>query len=248
VSPPPRRPWIAANFVLSLDGKVSTRTFAPAGFGGPADKARLRVVRSLGDALLVGAATVAADSMSMGLTNPRLRRLRVQRGQAPEPLRAIVSNSGRIDPSWKVFGNTRSPLVLFAGRGMPADLCNSLPSCCDLWRFPGPVPLASVLAILRHDYGVSSLVCEGGPRLLRSLAALRALDKLFITFTPKIFGGASAPTLTGTTRTFLPAPFPMHLECITRSKGEVFAEFRATKKSPAPFAIGLTRATKSVNK
>jgi riboflavin-specific deaminase-like protein len=196
------RPRVICNFALSLDGKVTTRGYSPSGFAGPHDKKRFAEIRALGDGLLVGARTVAADNMSMGVTNPNHRAARAARGQSVEPLRAIASASGRINPAWKVFQNGRSPLVIFTSHKAPRSLRHSLPDFCDLWIVGDrQVDPATMLEILRREYKIKRLVCEGGPTLFRALASNHAIDELFLTYTGKIFGGSKAPTLTG-----LPTP------------------------------------------
>ena len=68
-----KRPRVIANFALTADGKVSTRNFTDTTFTSPSDKRRLKEIRALGDALLVGGRTVAADTMSLGLSAVDLR-------------------------------------------------------------------------------------------------------------------------------------------------------------------------------
>ena len=60
-----------------------------------------------------------------------------------------------------------------------------------------------MLQILRNDYQVKTVVCEGGPRLFRNLLEIGAVDELRLTWTPVIFGGLKAPTLIGVPDTFL---------------------------------------------
>jgi riboflavin biosynthesis pyrimidine reductase len=62
-----------------------------------------------------------------------------------------------------------------------------------------------MLRILRRDYKVRRIACEGGPVLFRSLLKLRLVDELNLTIAPYLFGGADAPTLTGLSKEFLPA-------------------------------------------
>lgn len=201
---PTDRPRIVANFAITADGKVSTRNRTPSGFTSAEDKRRFREIRSRGDAVLVGAGTAAADQMTMGLSDPALRKAREARGQNAEPLRVVVSNSGRLDPKLKIFGYPSSPLVIFSTTRMSQATQAKLAPLCDLWLFDGgTVDLAAMLAILRQDYKVRNLVCEGGPTLFRSLIEMNALDELYLTWAPVVFGGKEAPTLTGLSGAFL---------------------------------------------
>jgi len=221
------RPRIVVNFAITADGKVSTRKRTPTGFTSPADKHRLREIRSTGDAVIVGAGTVAADRMTMGLSDPDLRKLRQKRGQPPEPLRVLVSNSGRLDPKWKVFSYTSSPLIVFSTDRMSQALRTKLASHCDLWLFrTGAVNLAEMLRILRQDYRVKTLVCEGGPTLFRSLLEINAVDELHLTWAPLIFGGQDAPSVTGLPGDFLPKLVRCRLKKMETIGQEVFLSYQ----------------------
>lgn len=220
------RPRLIANFALTADGKVSTRNFTPARFTGPADKRRLQEIRSLGDAVMAGAATVGADTMSLGLSAADLREKRRVAGRAEVPLRVVVSNRGNLAPSAKIFQNRTSPLVVFATSGMPARRRAALAGLCDLWLFEArEVPLAEVLRILRGEYRVKTLVCEGGPRLLRALLEIQAVDELRVTVAPRIFGGAGAPTLTGLCGDFLAKTTCFRLQKMEAHEGECYLRF-----------------------
>ena len=54
-----------------------------------------------------------------------------------------------------------------------------------------------MLQVLRSEYDVRRVACEGGAELFRSLLELQLVDRLNLTIAPYIFGGKSAPTLTG---------------------------------------------------
>lgn len=221
--PEPRRPWIAANFAMTVDGKISTRAYTPSLFTSPADKARLQDIRATADAILAGRGTVAADTMSMGLSRPDLRAAREKAGKPPAPLRVIVSNSGRLEPEWKVFRSGGAPLVVFSTAAMPLRYRAALAPLCELHLFESRVvPLPAALRILREDYGVRRIVCEGGGRLFRSLADAGAIDEIFLTIAPKLFGGFDAPGLTGLPSTFLSEPLAFRIASWKRHGDEVF--------------------------
>ncbi len=198
------RPFVLAHFAMTADGKISTRALTPSRFTSAADKRRLQETRAESDAIVVARGTVAADTMSMGLSAPDLQASRVARGQPPEPLRVIVSNAGRLDPAWKVFRHPAPPPIIFSTTRMPSRVRASLSSLAELFLFESrEVDLLAALRILRSDFSVKRLVCEGGGTLLRSLAALDLVDAIRLTVAPVVFGGKSAPTLTGRPGSFL---------------------------------------------
>jgi riboflavin-specific deaminase-like protein len=206
------RPKIHAHFAITADGKISTKNLTPSQFTSPADKARLGEIRAQHDAILVGRGTVSTDTMSMRITNEKLREARTARGLSPEPLRVVISNAGKINPSWKIFEQPGPPVVILSTTRLPQKLRTKLAPLCDLHLFESPsVPLNAAFSMLRSEYGVKSLVCEGGGVLLGTLAAAGFLDEIHLTVAPTLFGGAGAPTLTGFPGHFLPTPLEFRI-------------------------------------
>ncbi len=219
------RPFVTANFAITLDGRISTRNRTPADFSSPRDKRRLLEIRAKCDAVLVGARTLAADTMSAGLPAADLRAARVRLGKSPYPLRVALSNSGRIPPQLRFFTADLPIPVLFTTKRMPSRAVSEFAGICDIYlHLSREVNLAVALATLREDYGVKRVVCEGGGTLLRSLLTAGLVDELHVTLCPRIFGGKGAPTLTGmagdylqeSTRVRLVEMLPAGLECFTR--------------------------------
>ena len=228
--PKPARPFVTANFALTWDGRISTRRGTPADFSSKGDKRRLVEIRARCDAVLVSAKTVAADNMSMGLPDAALRAARAARGQREYPLRVLLTNSGRIDPSLRLFTKTFSPIVIFSTTRMPARTRAALAAKADLWLYESAsVNLAAMLATLRADYGVRRLVCEGGAQIFRALLTAGLVDELHVTLCPRVFGGERAPTLTGLPGAFLPASVPLTLKKMEVSGGECFFRYRVGK-------------------
>lgn len=226
-------PKITAHFAITADGKISTKNRTPSLFTSPADKARLRTVRAAHDAILAGRGTVAADTMSMRLTDDTLRNERVARGLPPEPLRVVISNAGHLDPSWKIFHPGGSPPVILSTTRMPQRTRSALAPLCDLHLFDSTaVPLVPALRMLREDYGVKRIVCEGGGELVRSLAELDLINSIQLTIAPIIFGGAAAPTLTGVPGDFLPRPLDFNIKSIATIDSECVVHLSRSKRTP----------------
>jgi riboflavin-specific deaminase-like protein len=222
------RPRVLVNFAMTIDGTVSTTKLSPANFTSKQDKRRLLEIRSLGDALLVGASTVQADNMSMGLPDEDLRKARRERGQSEYPLRVVVSSSGDISTQLNIFNHQFSPIVIYSTRRMNAANQEALKTRAELRLSEGErVHLPYLLNDLYQNYRVRTLVCEGGPRLARSLVEIGAIDELFLTVAPILFGGAEAPGLLGRAGPFLSASRIYRLESMKVLSGECYLHYLA---------------------
>src|SRR5213595_4363363 len=114
-----RLPFVAVTFAMTVDGKVTTKSYASVDFTSREDKAHLIRQRALGDAVLVGHGTIENDNVRLGIPAEELRQERIARGQPPYPLRVIVSNKGRINPGLKIFETDFGPIVIFSTTRMP---------------------------------------------------------------------------------------------------------------------------------
>src|SRR6266513_3277946 len=97
------RPFVMATYDMTVDGKITSRTFCSVDFTSRTDKKHLIRQRSLGDAVLIGHSTLRKDNVRLSIANAALRGERVARGQPPYPLRVIVSNEGKIDTGLNIF-------------------------------------------------------------------------------------------------------------------------------------------------
>jgi riboflavin-specific deaminase-like protein len=226
------RPFVAATFAMTADGKITTRTFAPIDFTSREDRKHLLRQRSLGDAVLIGHSTLRRDNVRLGVPQVELREQRAARGQTDYPLRVIVSNEGRIDASLNIFQTDFAPIVIFSTTRMPRRFQKILREKATLHLSESrQVDLAWMLHQLRTVYKVRRVACEGGAALFRSLLELDLVDQLNLTITPFIFGGATAPTLTGTGSDFLPWSIQCSLTDMRTVGDECFATYRVRRSA-----------------
>ncbi len=228
------RPKVSVNFAMTWDGRISTRNRTPADFSSKRDKRRLLEIRSEADAVLVGAKTVEADAMTLGMPDADLRAARASRGQAEYPLRVLASNTGRIDPGLRVFQSRFSPIALFSTERMPVKTRKALAGKADLHLDAGAtVDLSGMLNTLHSRYGVRTVDCEGGGTLFRSLLEAGLVDAINLTLCPRIFGGGvRAATLTGFPGHFLPRSVTCSLQAMEVIEGECFLRYRVLKRGP----------------
>jgi 2,5-diamino-6-(ribosylamino)-4(3H)-pyrimidinone 5'-phosphate reductase len=225
-----QRPFVAATFAMTVDGKITTRNFTPVDFTSREDKLHLFRQRALADAVLIGHTSLRRDNVRLSLP-PELQQARIKRKQTPAPLRVIVSNKGRIDSRLKIFQSTSSPILVFSTTRMPKKTQVALRTKATLHLTKSrDVDLAGMLHTLRDNYKIRTVACEGGPTLFRSLLERGLIDQLNLTIAPYTFGGAKAPTLTGLSKEFLPASVRCSLIDMRVVGEECFLTYRIKRK------------------
>jgi riboflavin-specific deaminase-like protein len=227
---PISRPFVAATFAMTLDGKVTTRNFSPVDFTSREDKLHLFRQRALADAVLIGHTSLKRDNVRLGLP-AELQQVRIKQKRIPTPLRVIVSNKGRIDSRLKIFQSSSSPILIFSTTRMPRKTQAALEEKAALHLTESDeVDLAAMLRILRRQYNVRTVECEGGPTLFRSLLERGLVDQLNLTIAPFMFGGRKAPTLTGLSKEFLPGSVHCRLIQMRVVGEECFLTYRIKDK------------------
>jgi riboflavin biosynthesis pyrimidine reductase len=196
--PAPRhRPWLLMNMIASVDGatRVAGRS---GGLGGPADVAMFHALRGIADLILVGTATVAAETYHPPSATPEVRAARSARGQDPLPRLAIVTASLRIEPTAEVFADPWSrPIVLTTTDADPDRVAALAPVADVVTAGEGTVDLAGALGALRST--AACVLCEGGPTLNGSLLDAGVVDELCLTVAPLVLSGEPSPIIKGAT-------------------------------------------------
>jgi riboflavin-specific deaminase-like protein len=211
---------------MTADGKVTTKNFGPVDFTSREDKLHLFRQRALADAVLLGHTSLERDNVRLGVP-AEMQDLRIKRGQSRSPLRVIVSNQGKIDDGLKIFQSDISRIIIFSTKRMPQKNQEALSKRATLHLTSAKeVDLAAMLKTLGHQYKVRTLACEGGPTLFRSLIEQGLVDQLNLTIAPYLFGGRKAPTLTGLSKTFLPASVHCSLIDMRTVGDECFLTYR----------------------
>lgn len=215
---PRERPYVVVNMVSSLDGRAAldgqTR-----GLSSAEDRKLFHLLRAAGDALLVGAGTARTERYGEAVKNDELRAARERHGL--DPVQPTVIVSGRLllpsDLPLLQAPGARVIVATAAGHeleGVEADVVYE--------RVGDDLPL--LLARLRSEHGIRSLICEGGPTLLSHLLAADLVDELFLSIAPKLTGGGDEPAIT--TGPTLPQPVDVDLVWLCEHDGELFTRWR----------------------
>jgi riboflavin-specific deaminase-like protein len=218
---PPGRPYLVLNMVSTLDGKA-TLDWRTRGISSDVDRALFHQLRTQADAVMVGAGTVRAERYGRVAKAEELREKRRREGLEPDPLAVIVS--ARLDlpadlpllqePEQRVVVATGSDTELL---GVTAQV--------EYLRVGDDLPLLA--ARLREEYGVRSVLCEGGPTLNSYLLAAGLVDELFLTLSPKLTGGAAALTIVAGRE--LLEPTELAPVWVLDAGGELFTRWRIAR-------------------
>ena len=192
-----------ANFVSTLDGVVAFDTDESSaggevsGFFDP-DRFVMGLLRTMADAVLVGAGTVRASpthEWTARRAHPASRsayaewrnRLGIP---AAQPTTIVATASGGLDPTHPGLSAPDVPVIFATTEAGAERLAAARPAPNARVEIAGPgrrVPAPKLLEIAR-SMGAELILCEGGPHLIGDLLRAGLLDELFLTIAPQIAG------------------------------------------------------------
>lgn len=221
----PDRPYVVANFVVTLDGRAAVGGKSGP-IGGQADRAVFHALRSEVDAVLAGTGTLAAERYGRIVPDAEARSRRERSGLAGEPLAVVITRSGTVPWDIPLFAESAQRAWVISGEPVepPADVAAK--TTVVLAEREADV-LATALGRLRTELGIRTLLCEGGPTMLSALVARGALDELFLTVAPLLAGGGVAPTITRGPEP--PQPAEMQLAWALEHEGELLLRYVARR-------------------
>lgn len=204
--PAATRPYVYANFVVSRDGRVSFNEpgqMSGANVSGfdEHDRWLMALLRARADAILMGDNTLRIEPDHLwtaefifppdALAFAALRRLE---GRAALPLQVFLSLDGDIDVSKADVFAQGAFHVVVATTARGAARLRALPATearLDILELGDEaVDVRALLRALRDDYGVETVLCEGGPRAYGSVLAAGCVDDEFLTLSPLVIGAA----------------------------------------------------------
>lgn len=222
---PPDRPYLALNMVSTADGKaaVQGRTVA---ISSKVDRAVFHNLRTQADAVMAGAGTVRSERYAPLVKTDELRAKRVREGLAPDPLAVIVSGRLDLPVDMPLFQDPNSRVVILTHS--QEELTGHKAQVEYLRAERDPFDLRPLLQRLREDYGIRSILCEGGPTLNASLLPHGLVDELFLTISPTIAGGEDALTIVAGA----PLPELMQLERVwaMEAGSELYLRYRIVQR------------------
>ena len=215
----PTRPYVILNAVASVDGRTAIEGRS-GGIGSEVDRRAMRTLRSKVDAVMIGANTLRAERLSLGLDNV-----------GPQPLAVIVTVSGDVPLRRNLIVAEGQEVMVITTHHAPQNLHDQLHArVLRVSATPsGAVDLTESLSFLKAEHAVEHLLVEGGPSLNHALISMSLADELFLTLVPKLLGGTfDKKSLTLLNGPALP-PTDMRLISAHAAGGELFLRYALHK-------------------
>lgn len=189
---PAERPYTIVNFIASADGRAAFKGRS-APLGDDADREMFHGLREQVDAVIAGTVTVRVERYGRLTRDPDRRARRDRAGRSPEPLMCIVTRSGSVPAEAPIFAEPEARIVIF---GPPGTEVGDVGAEVEVVALdPGEMTLTTTMRRLRADFGVRSLLCEGGATLFGGLLSEGLVDELYLTLAPKLAGGGDSATV-----------------------------------------------------
>ncbi len=220
------RPYTLLNMVSTADGRA-TLGGRSGGIGDEGDKLLFHGLRTVVDAVMVGAGTLRAERYRRLIRDADGLAARRARGLAEQPLACVVSGRLALEKSIPLLADPDARVaVLTASQASLPPGCRARIEYVRCERH-GQLDLAAAFATLRSRLGVGTLLCEGGPHLNAHLLAAGLVDELFLSLAPTLAGGdAMTESLRIVSGLELDPPVAMRLESVHEHRSHLFLRYR----------------------
>ena len=180
-----RRPFVIAKCAATLDGRIAARSGDSKWVTGEKSRQFVHRLRHAVDGILVGINTVRADDPSL--------TARLPEGQGQDPVRIILDTHLGISPAAGLLRQeSAADTIVVAGPDAARDKQSALET--DRVRViqaklkNGLIDMDALMDQL-GAMGITSLLIEGGSRVLASAFGAGIVDKVHFFYAPKILGG-----------------------------------------------------------
>ncbi|MDZ4164917.1 MAG: bifunctional diaminohydroxyphosphoribosylaminopyrimidine deaminase/5-amino-6-(5-phosphoribosylamino)uracil reductase RibD [Smithellaceae bacterium] len=176
-------PFITLKYAQTLDGRIATASGHSRWISSPASLKFAHRLRGLHDGILVGIGTVVKD-------DPELT-VRLVKGR--NPLRIVADSHLAISPDARILQNqgVAPTIIVTTALADPVKRAELVSRGLEILSLgentPAGVDLPKLLTALGKR-GVSSLLVEGGAKMITSFLATGLADRMVIVQAPKIIG------------------------------------------------------------
>jgi diaminohydroxyphosphoribosylaminopyrimidine deaminase/5-amino-6-(5-phosphoribosylamino)uracil reductase len=180
-----KQPFVLLKCAATLDGRIATRTGDSKWVTGGKARKFVHELRHAVDAILVGIGTIHTD-------NPSLTT-RLEPDSGLDPVRIVLDTHLSISPDARILQlDSNSDTILITGNSVTeAKKRKVLKAGVRLIEQPvkdDQIDLQSLMIEL-GSMGITSLLIEGGSRVIASAIRSGVIDKALFFYAPKILGG-----------------------------------------------------------
>lgn len=203
------RPLVTVKFAMSLDGRIATRGGDSRWISNELSRRRVHELRSVTDAILVGAGTMVADDplLTARLGNDGDGGVNAPDASGSEirnPTRFIVDSRGRVPTSARAFDPSLPGATVVVTTAAAPEVHRAALKARGVEVLVMPAtPNARVsLPDLLDEIGRRgslTLLVEGGAEINGAFLSAGLADRVWAFIAPAIFGGAGAPGPVGGT-------------------------------------------------
>ncbi len=180
-----KRPFVIIKCAATLDGRIATKTGDSRWVSGKESRAFVHRLRHAVDAIMIGINTVKQDDPSL---TTRLNDLK-----GHDPFRIILDTHLAISENAKVLRlNSASDTIIVTGNSISekkkAQIENKRIRIIKSPVKDGLIDLDSLMDRL-GDFNITSVLIEGGSRVIAKALDEKIVDKIIFFYAPKIMGG-----------------------------------------------------------
>lgn len=215
------RPFVTAKCAATLDGRIATKTGDSKWVSGEESRAFVHRLRHAVDAIMVGADTVKRDDPSL--------TTRLSGAKGRDPKRIILDTRLSISDKAKIMRlDSRADTMIITGPGISAEKKNRLErksiQIIQSAVKSGLIDLNSLMDLLGAS-GITSLLVEGGGRVIASALKDGIVDKVIFFYAPRILGGDDGvPICRGTGPVLMRDSIPLKNISVRRFGDDVMIE------------------------
>jgi len=176
------KPFVALKLAVTLDGKLADATGNSKWISSAESRRFVHKLRGEYDGIAVGINTVLAD-------DPMLTARTVY--PPAQPTRFVIDPHLRIPLNSKVLNGDARTVIVASEDADESKLRAVHSKGAEVWQLPskdGRIDLSRFIEVA-GQHGIQSLLFEGGGAIAASLLRNGLVDKLYMFFAPKMFGG-----------------------------------------------------------